>query len=224
MLFLKFQKKFDKILHKNTRTDIIKIERKTIILQRGNRGKMGDINVYTGPMKCGKGHVILQEAKRQLIAGKTIQIFKPGIDNRFDEDYVEDRNGNKLKAVNINSIDELKDYDADVYIIDEFQFLNGDVKVIEDLAQEGKKFFIAGLNLTSEKKPFGKMGDLLCVSDHVTTMTSICEICKRDNAIFSFYKGDNKSGDIELGDSEYVPVCRECYNEMVEKFKELKNK
>ena len=117
----------------------------------------------------------------------------------------------------------MKDYDADVYIIDEFQFLNGDVKVIEDLAQEGKKFFIAGLNLTSEKKPFGKMGDLLCVSDHVTTMTSICEICKRDNAIFSFYKGDKKTGDIEIGDSDYVPVCRECYNEMVEKFKELKH-
>ena len=98
--------------------------------------KMGDINVYTGPMKCGKSHVILQEAKRQLIAGKSIQIFKPGIDNRFSEDYVQDRNGNKLKAININSIEELKEYEADVYIIDEFQFLNGDVKVIEDLAQE----------------------------------------------------------------------------------------
>ena len=104
--------------------------------QKEAEDKMGDINVFTGPMKCGKSHVILQEAKRQLIAGKTIQIFKPGIDNRFSKDYVQDRNGNKLKAINIDSIDELKDYEADVYIIDEFQFLNGDVKVIEDLAQE----------------------------------------------------------------------------------------
>ena len=181
---------------------------------------MGDINVYTGPMKCGKSHVILQEAKRQLIAGKNIQIFKPEIECRFDADYVQDRNGNKLKAININSINEIEKFDADVYIIDEFQFLDGDVKVIEELAQKGKKFFIAGLNLTSEKKPFGKMGDLLCVSDNVTTMTSICEMCKRDNAIFSFYKGENKNGDIAIGDSEYVPVCRECYNEIVNKFKE----
>ena len=75
------------------------------------------------------------------------------------------------------------------------------------------------MNLTAEKKPFGKMGDLLCVSDHVTTMTSICDICKRDNAIFSFYKGDTKCGDIEIGDSDYIPVCRECYNEMVKKYK-----
>jgi thymidine kinase len=209
-------------LHKNTRTDIIKNELKIIFYKGEAEDKMGDINVYTGPMKCGKSHVILQEAKRQMIAGKTIQIFKPGIDTRFSKDYIQDRNGNQLKAVNIDNIDEIKEYEADVYIIDEFQFLNGDVKVIEDLAQEGKKFYIAGLNLTAEKKPFGKMGDLLCVSDHVTTMTSICDICKRDNAIFSFYKGDNKSGDIELNDSDYIPVCRECYNEMVKKYKEIK--
>ena len=164
---------------------------------------MGDINVFTGPMKC----------------GKSIQIFKPSINCRFSEDYVQDRNGNKLKAVNIENINEIKKYDADVYIIDEFQFLDGDVEIIEELAQQGKKFFIAGLNLTSEKKPFGKMGDLLCVSDNVQTMTSICEICKRDNAIFSFYKGDEKSGDIKIGDTEYVPVCRECYNEIIEKNK-----
>ena len=180
---------------------------------------MGDINVYTGPMKCGKSHVILQEAKRQLIAGKTIQIFKPEIDTRTVGSFVQDRNGNKLEAVSINNINEIKQYDADVYIIDEFQFLNGDVNVIEELAQQGKKFFIAGLNMTSEKKPFGKMGDLWCVADHVTTMTSICEICKRDNAIFSYYKGVNKLGDIAIGDLDYVPVCRECYNEIVAKFK-----
>lgn len=185
-------------------------------------GEMGDINVFTGPMKCGKSHVILQEAKRQLIAGKTIQIFKPEIDSRFPDDYVQDRNGNKLKAVNINNINDIENYDADVYIIDEFQFLDGDVSTIEKLAQNGKKFFIAGLNLTAEKKPFGKMGDLLCVSDHVTTMTSICEICKRDNAIFSFYTGGKKEQDIVIGDSEYVPVCRECYNDMVKKFKDSK--
>ena len=104
---------------------------------------MGDINVYTGPMKCGKSHVILQEAKRQLIAGKTIQIFKPEIDTRTVGSFVQDRNGNKLEAVSINNINEIKKYDADVYIIDEFQFLNGDVNVIEELAQQGKKFFIA---------------------------------------------------------------------------------
>lgn len=178
---------------------------------------MGDINVYTGPMKCGKSNKIIEEAKRQIIAGKQIKIFKPEIDTRFADNYIVDRNGNKLESVNINNIEEIQNYDADVYIIDEFQFLNGNVDCISKMAEVGKKFFIAGLNLTSEGKPFGKMGDLLCVSDHVQTMTSICEICKRDNATLSYYKAGNKDGDIKIGDLEYIPVCRNCYNELKNK-------
>ena len=65
------------------------------------------------------------------------------------------------------------------------------------MAEKGKKFFIAGLNLTSEKKPFGKMGDLLCIADNVKMMTSICEICKNDNAVYSYFKG-NKTEDIAI--------------------------
>ena len=175
---------------------------------------MGDINVYTGPMKCGKSNKIIEEAKRQMIAGKNIKIFKPDIDTRFSKEYIVDRNGNKLKSENISSIEEIQNYDADVYIIDEFQFLKGNVDCIEQMAQNGKKFYIAGLNLTSERKPFGLMGDLLCISDNVQTMTSICEICKRDNAIFSYYKLNDKNGDIRIGDKEYIPVCRVCYNEL----------
>lgn len=175
---------------------------------------MGDINVFTGPMKCGKSKRIMDEAKRQMIAGKKIKIFKPIIDTRYPGDYIVDRNGNKLQSENISNVEDIQNYDADVYVIDEFQFLKGSVDCLEKMAENGKKFFIAGLNLTSERKPFGQMGNLLCVADNVQTMTSICEICKRDNAVFSYYKLDDKNGDIRIGDSEYIPVCRECYNEI----------
>ena len=119
---------------------------------------MGDINVYTGPMKCGKTQKILDEAKRQQIAGKNVKIFKPTIDDRFSEQSVISRNGYKQNAININSIDDIKNYDADVYVIDEFQFLKGDLDELYKLTKKGKKFFIAGLNLTSERKTFGTNG------------------------------------------------------------------
>ena len=174
---------------------------------------MGDINVFTGPMKCGKTQKILNELDRQLIAGKDIKVFKPSIDNRFGNNIVKTRSGNKVEAININSIDELQNYNADIYFIDEFQFLNGEVDKIEKMATNGKKFFISGLNLTAEKKPFGKMGELMCMADNVQMMTSICEICKNENAIFSYFKGQ-KTGDVYIGDSEYIPVCRNCYNKL----------
>lgn len=81
------------------------------------------------------------------------------------------------------------------------------------MAQNGKKFYISGLILTAEKRPFGKIGDLMCLADNIQIMTSICEICKNENAIFSFFKG-GKANDIFIGDSEYVPVCRNCYNKL----------
>lgn len=174
---------------------------------------MGDINVFTGPMKCGKTQKMLNELDRQMIAGKDIKVFKPTIDNRFGNNIVQTRSGNKVDAINIDSIDELQNYNADIYFIDEFQFLSGNVDTIEKMATEGKKFYISGLNLTAEKKTFGKMGDLMCLADNVQMMTSICEICKNESAIFSYFKG-TKDNDILIGDSEYIPVCRSCYNKL----------
>lgn len=177
---------------------------------------MGYINVYTGPMKCGKSQRIFNELKRQLIAGKNVKIFKPLLDNRAGDDIISTRSGNSIQAINIKDISELENYDADSYFIDEFQFLQGDVSTIDKMTAKGKKFYIAGLNLTSEKKVFGKMGDLLCIADNIEMMTSICEVCKCEEAVFTYFKG-HKDTDIMVGDVEYIPVCRECYNRLITK-------
>ena len=176
---------------------------------------MGNINVFSGPMRCGKTQKIIDEANRQKIAGKKVLVFKPLMDNRFSDNHLVDRNGNEISAVNIENIDEIKKFDADVYLIDEFQFLQGDIKAIQELESKGKKFFIAGLNLTTEKKPFGKMGDILCCADNIHMMTSICEVCKSENATYSYCKIE-KTGDILVGgDDIYIPVCNQCYNKLV---------
>lgn len=176
---------------------------------------MGDINVFTGPMKCGKTQKILDEAQRQQIAGKSIMVFKPKLDDRFSNAEVVSRKGYKLNAVPINDIDEIKKYDADVYVIDEFQFLKGNVEELNSLAKKGKKFFISGLNLTSERKPFGKMGDLLCMADNVQMLTAVCENCHSDNAIYTYFKGTNKTSDVLVGDNCYMPLCRKCYEKLI---------
>ena len=49
----------------------------------------------------------------------------------------------------------------------------------------------------------------MCIADNIEMMTSICEICKSEEAIFTYYKGQ-KDTDIMVGDAEYIPVCREC--------------
>ena len=150
--------------------------------------------------------------KRQLIAGKKSkkcsnllliqeqQIMLLLLENGID-----------IPAICISRISDLEKYEADVYCIDEFQFLKGNVKVIEQMADCGKKFFIAGLNLTAEKKPFGKMADLLCISDNVHMLSAICDNCKNENAVLTYYKG-GKDTDIVIGDRQYMALCRHCYD------------
>ena len=75
---------------------------------------MGDINVFSGPMKCGKSLQILNEYNRQLIAGKNAMIFKPKLDNRAGESYIATRDGKKLLAQNIEDISELENYNKDM--------------------------------------------------------------------------------------------------------------
>ena len=69
---------------------------------------MGDINVYAGPMKCGKTAQILNEYKRQLIAGKNVKMFKPTIDTRYGKSAVVSRNGIDIPAIEINDIEDLE--------------------------------------------------------------------------------------------------------------------
>ena len=68
---------------------------------------MGDINVFTGPMKSGKSQKMFNELHRQQIAGKDFLIFKPELDDRAGNEYISTRAGEKHKAININKIEDL---------------------------------------------------------------------------------------------------------------------
>ena len=174
---------------------------------------MGSINVFTGPMKCGKTKRAIDAATIQKIRGKDIKVFKPKMDNRFGENQIVTRAGAKLDTLNISCIEDIEKYDADVYVIDEFQFLDGDLETINRLANKDKKIYISGLNLTSDRKPFGKMGEVMCMADKIELMTSVCDVCKCEDAIYTYYNGP-KNTDILVQEEGYMPVCRECYERL----------
>ena len=174
---------------------------------------MNNINVFTGPMKSGKSSSIIAEANSLMNKGERVQVFKPSIDDRFGTDVVMDRNGNKIEAINISKIEDIENYDVDSYFIDEFQFLEGDINAIKRLATKGKKFYIAGLNLTAEKKVFGKMGEVMQLSDNVKIFSAKCDCCGKD-AIYT-YCSAKKDGDILVGNDDiYKAVCPDCYERL----------
>lgn len=178
---------------------------------------MGLINVFTGPMKSGKTSrlISIYEDLNETTKYKCM-MFKPLIDNRFSNTEVVSRDGERIICVNIDNIYDLLPYRdlVDIFFIDEFQFIKGqDLHIIlNSFIDEGKKFYIAGLNLTPERKPFGNMPQLLALADEVEYLEAKCDICNKP-AIYTYCK-NKKENDILVGDNEYLALCHECYKKM----------
>ena len=171
---------------------------------------MSRIIVYTGPMFSSKTAFLLAEYERSQIAERKTVAFKPAIDGRFGTDIIKSRNAVQIEAICISDLIEIEAYDAQDYFIDEFQFLKGDIQIIQNMAGRGKNFYISGLDMTAEGKPFAIMQELLCIADEVEKRKAICVDCKNSNATHSYFLG-KKDKDVLVGDKEYIPLCRECW-------------
>ena len=167
------------------------------------------IKVITGTMFSGKSFELIGLLKQLDI--NTVKIFKPNIDTR-DKRIIKSRNSNQVyAALLIDDLSEMPQYideNVKTIVIDEAQFLKGDVSIIMDLHLKGYDFIISGLNLTSERKPFGLMKDIMCIATDIKILKAKCICCNRINADYT-YSIKNKQEDILIGEY-YVPICREC--------------
>ena len=172
---------------------------------------MGKLIVYTGPMKSGKTTKLIEKYKAK--AGPRALMFKAGKDNRFSKNKVVARSkSEQIPAILINNLKYLLEFKntCDNFFIDEFQFLTGDIGVIRRLLDEGKNVWVAGLNLTSERAPFGLMSDLMCLANKVYVLSGNCDYCGSRRGIYTLYDGA-KDRAIVVGDTKYKCVCSKCY-------------
>ena len=171
------------------------------------------IRSYVGPMFSGKSDALISTYSK--IWNKELVIaFKPSKDTR-DGSQIKSKNyETSIPAILIDDLSEIKDYvlkqNAKTVFIDEAELLTGDVhSLIELSVLHDIDFYIAGLNMTSEQKPFGIMGDILAISDDITVITGFCQDCNKPSR-YSYYCLDNKAGDVLVGDIGYVSLCTSC--------------
>ena len=94
--------------------------------------------------------------------------------------------------------------------IDEVQFLTGNAAEILYISIHNNiDFYISGLNLTSELKPFGIMPDILAIADEVVHLKACCAECNKRNAIYTYCLVD-KQDDVLIGSNQYQPICSSC--------------
>ena len=121
-------------------------------------------------------------------------------------------NDKEVEAILINDLSDIYNYLSDkitTIFIDEANFLKGNIDVLIDLSiNKDLDIFIAGLNLTSELKPFGIMPEIMAISDEIVLLHASCNDCNRD-ASYTYYNG-SKDSDILVGNDNYIALCPKC--------------
>jgi thymidine kinase len=178
-----------------------------------NTEKRGWIEVICGSMFSGKTEELIRRLKRVKIANLKAEIFKPVVDTRYDVIKLVSHDENKILSTPVSNSTEILQLskDVDVVGIDEAQFFDDRItEVCEQLALQGIRVIVAGLDMDFKGNPFGEMPNLLAIADYVTKLHAICVRC---GSIANFsYRKSNEAGQVLLGELDvYEPRCRNCF-------------
>ena len=172
----------------------------------------GRIEIIFGPMFSGKSTELLRRIKRHTFAKQKCLVIKYRFDKRYSEKDMATHDQQKINALSCTKLEEassiFKEYQ--VIGIDEGQFFPDIVEMAEIFANDGKIVIIACLDGTFQRKPFGKILELVPLAEKVTKLSAVCVICGKAG---SFTQRIVANDQIELiGGSEcYRPLCRGCF-------------
>lgn len=178
-----------------------------------HKEQFGWIEVICGSMFSGKTEELIRRLKRAQFARQKVEIFKPAIDVRYDEEMVVSHDENQIRSTPVPAaanIPILAD-NCDVVGIDEAQFFDDEiVRVCNDLANKGIRVIVAGLDMDFKGNPFGPMPNLMATAEYVTKVHAVCT--RTGNlAQYSYRKAKNENL-VLLGEvDEYEPLSRAAF-------------
>lgn len=141
----------------------------------------GSIEVITGSMFSGKTDELIRRLRRARIARQRVQVFKPSIDTRYDENKLTSHAGSEFEAVPVVDSARIPDLVEDrttVVAVDEAQFFDHEItRVAQTLAERGLRVIVAGLDTDFRGEPFGPMPALMALAEKVDKVQAICMVC-----------------------------------------------
>jgi thymidine kinase len=141
----------------------------------------GSLEVITGSMFCGKTDELIRRLRRATIARQKVQVFKPAIDNRYAVEKVTSHAGSEFDALPIRMAAEILENlrtETTVIAIDEAQFFDAEIiNISKQLADDGLRVIVAGLDTDFRGEPFGPMPTLMADAEVVDKLHAICMVC-----------------------------------------------
>lgn len=175
--------------------------------------QFGWIEVICGSMFSGKTEELIRRLKRAQFAKQKVEIFKPRVDTRYDEEKVVSHDANEIRSTPVPSSENIRILASDVKVvgIDEAQFFDdGIVEVCNDLANRGIRVIVAGLDMDFKGKPFGPMPSLMATAEYVTKVHAVCT--RTGNLAHFSHRTIENDQLVVLGETqEYEPLSRAAY-------------
>lgn len=141
----------------------------------------GWIEIICGSMFSGKSEELIRRVRWAQLAKQNVLVFKPEIDKRYHENAIVSHNGTMISAHAVQNSTEIFEFDKeeiDVIAIDEVQFFDeGIIEVVTNLANEGYRIILAGLDQDFRGIPFAPMPSLLAVAEKITKLHAVCTVC-----------------------------------------------
>jgi thymidine kinase len=188
-----------------------------------NPDRTGSIEVICGSMFSGKTEELIRRLRRAVFARQKVEIFKPAMEIRYSKEEIVSHDQNTIPGTPVENSGNilLLSSDIDVVGIDEAQFFDDGLPyVCNQLAEQGIRVIVAGLDMDYKGNPFGPIPALCAIAEDVTKVHAICVKCgKLANYSHRLVKNEKL---VLLGEKEeYQPLCRECYNRVTALLKDI---
>ncbi|MCD6310339.1 MAG: thymidine kinase [Candidatus Eremiobacteraeota bacterium] len=180
----------------------------------------GWLEVICGSMFSGKSEELIRRVKRAKIARQKVQVFKASLDDRYSREEICSHDGDSIEAIPVSRPWEIMDClepDTRVVAIDEIQFFPDEIiDVVQELADNGKRVIVAGLDQDFRGEPFGPVPTLLALAEVIDKLYAICTVCgrpaSRSQRLINGKEAAYDDEKILVGAEQvYEARCRHCH-------------
>jgi thymidine kinase len=157
---------------------------------------------------------LLRRIRRYRAIGYNVMVINFKGDTRYGSDHIISHDTDKATAL---CVDRLAELDAlvrlgthQVVIIDEGQFYPDLYEAVTKWADElPLHIVVAGLDGDSDRRPFGRLLDLIPFAEEVERLSAFCVLCGNGTEAHFSKCIKAKTTQVEVGGADkYIPVCR----------------
>jgi thymidine kinase len=171
-------------------------------------------------MFAGKSSYILSSLRRYEAIGWPVLSITSALDTRYEANAIHSHNHERHSALSANlllPILEMNTFaEARLIVIEEAQFFKDLYPFVQNAVDIcGKDVLVVGLDGDSERRPFGRIAEIIPLCDKITKLTAMCKRCGNGSPAIFTHRKDADTSIIKVGEADtYEALCRKHYIEL----------